>query len=105
MSFLPSPKSSVNGTHYISWLLVVVFVVVMAWEGYTYLDGKPETTISASMRALNDATGGLLALFTLALWIHFFWRITWASNDGARKSLALPPVRRRLVSPSTASSG
>jgi hypothetical protein len=63
----------------IAGALWTTFLVLCAWEIWTMADGVPGNTVSAVIRRTNTASGGLVAVISLALWVHWFidWPGSW----------------------------
>lgn len=63
--------------HTTNIIMLVVAVVLGAWDVYAMLNGVPGDTISERIRAWNVESGGLIAMVIIALWIHWFLPPFW----------------------------
>lgn len=71
----------------ISTVAIGVLIIVLLWDAY--LTAKiSRDTMSNVITALNQTTGGLVALAIGALWIHWFLPLpkTWISDDFRKSS-------------------
>lgn len=58
-------------------ICVVVLLGLIGWDVWCMMTPQPNDTISEVIRAANHSTGGLVALMTAALWIHWFGPRIW----------------------------
>lgn len=63
--------------HFTTGLLLAVTVVLTLWECYTLSNHVEGDTISDAVRQMNIASGGLIALGCVALWVHLFGPTIW----------------------------
>lgn len=61
---------------------ITVVIVVLLWDAYLTAKNSRDT-ISNIITTFNQATGGLVALAIVALWIHWFLPLpsAWVSDD------------------------
>ena len=64
-----------NFFHAISIAVVIVYIVVaVAVDGISAAFGFGWSSFCDACRELNQATGGMLALGSVALWVHIYLR-------------------------------
>lgn len=58
-------------------ICVVALLLLLAWDVVCMVSPLEGDTISEVIRSANHAMGGLVALVTAALWIHWFGPVIW----------------------------
>jgi hypothetical protein len=68
----------------VSWSIIALLASVIALDAWAIVRKQGATdTISAHLRNWNAATGGVISLFTAALWIHLFARLPRSWTEAA----------------------
>ena len=83
MSATQSQKVLVN---VVAWSVVLMIGAIVALDIWAIVRKQGATdTISAHIRNWNAGTGGVLALFSAALWIHLCARLPFTWTESASK--------------------
>lgn len=88
----------------VSWMLGLLVVSVVVLDVWAIINNKGATdTISAHLRNWNANTGGVLALVSLALWIHLFVRLPFTWTEASARPLVASSYTSALPAPSAPS--
>ena len=58
-------------------ICIAVTVLLLIWDSYCMVNSETGDTVSEVIRAANVWSGGLIALCSAALWIHWFCPTIW----------------------------
>ncbi len=78
----------------VAWSVVLLVSSVIAVDVWAIVAKRGATdTISAHLRNWNANTGGVLALFSAALWIHLFVRLPFTWTEAAGRPMVAESYR------------